>query len=1164
MKKHSLYFLLFISIYSFSQNNNKSLLWQISGNNLPKNSYLYGTMHVSKKVAFRLDDVFFKALEKSELIALESDPTTWLDSTYETSMLSNNTSSYKYNSNFYESLFEFSPPKELDIRNSIRFDNRIINGYLYRKTGSLDNFEEETYIDMFIFQAGKKHRKPIIGLENLEESRHLTTKARAKIRKKKIDPWLQKLMAEKNMFTFYESVYRDRNIELLDSIGSATNTEYYRENMLYKRNANMVKVLDSIMQNKSVFAGVGAAHLAGDKGMLNMLKQKGYTVKPLVSNQTIFAKSEKENLDKLYVKPELKTQKTPDHFISIKSFDELREFNYKGLKYYVALDMTNGAYLTIVRHHTYDFLPIDKPITLDYIYNLLYEDIPGDIIKKEKINTPFPGIRILNKTKKGDYQKYEIYKTPFEICIFKFAGKSDFVLKHEKEIFESLKFNSFDNSLQDYKEPFNKYSVTFPKYKISNNLNYSGNKSLQGYNGKEYYFISESPRQDISYIEDDTFEAKHIHTSFYDKLDLKEIYGNYTNETHKSYESNTIVDSTETSKLHLKSVVKDGSYYLLGYSGKDSSKAKAYFSSFKFLNTTYNNFEKRIDTSLHFTVNTTTKPPLPYQYYSFRKVNPYDETSKSTSYTSKANEKIFVNRKKYHNLQMFENIDSLWNSMKPKKKQPINNELNFIALNNKMLEYRNEKKYKKGNNYIYEYALKDSASSKAIIVKKILKKGVLFDLKTLVDTISRPSKFITEFYDSFTPKDTLLGESVFKDKTSKFFTALKNNDSIILNGFNKVKFNDENSKQLIDVIKYFEFPENRTKVKTHLVYELGQLNNPLILPFLKQLYRDSYTSPKIQIAILKSLMDSKDSNSYKTVLKLIETDLPLNKSIPSLFKTKKDSLELKKALFPELLNYISVPEYKNPIYKLLTQLVDSNIINPKRYKKFISQINNDAVTEIKRSLGNTNSSYFNKKKIKLDDYVKILFPYRKEKKVSDFFKKLLTTKDYQALTSYHTLLAEHSLTIPKDLKLITEKNIKAQGLLIHKLSKKSLLNVNTVEAITQKQYAKSILFYNKKIKETDSIIFINDREIKTDTDKDVIVYFFKLKSESIYRESSRLHYVAFLKPEKNILEAGIYYRSRAGGIFLNESKSEEEFLNDALKLVKHKTRKRVKKRYLFF
>ena len=64
--------LLFLNGF-FGQEKN-SLLWEISGNGLEKTSYLYGTMHVSKKIAFRLDDVFYEALDQSEKVALESDP----------------------------------------------------------------------------------------------------------------------------------------------------------------------------------------------------------------------------------------------------------------------------------------------------------------------------------------------------------------------------------------------------------------------------------------------------------------------------------------------------------------------------------------------------------------------------------------------------------------------------------------------------------------------------------------------------------------------------------------------------------------------------------------------------------------------------------------------------------------------------------------------------------------------------------------------------------------------------------------------------------------------------------------------------------------------------------------------------------------------------------
>ncbi|MEM9679286.1 MAG: TraB/GumN family protein, partial [Bacteroidota bacterium] len=344
------------STLMFSQQKYQSLLWEISGNGLEKSSYLYGTMHVSKKVAFRLDDVFYEALNKSECVALESDPTSWPEFNYE--LMMGEYSSYdSYRSQFYTDLFKLDHPKELSIRNSIRMDNSVINGYLYRKNSASDNFEEETYLDMFIFQAGKKNQKEIVGLEDIEESRYLVAKAQYNAEKKDIDPWLQKLFSKENPYLIQENLYRERNLDLLDSIGAGVNTEYYRKNMLFIRNENMVVALDKIMRNKSVFAGVGAAHLPGDKGMINMLRQLGYTVNSLTSNQTEYSKAEKTKLDSLFIKPQLKRHSTPDGFLSLNTYDKLRELSFTGQKYYLDPDMTNGAYITINRISRYMYLP---------------------------------------------------------------------------------------------------------------------------------------------------------------------------------------------------------------------------------------------------------------------------------------------------------------------------------------------------------------------------------------------------------------------------------------------------------------------------------------------------------------------------------------------------------------------------------------------------------------------------------------------------------------------------------------------------------------------------------------------------------------------------------------------------------------------------------------
>ena len=55
-----------------------------------------------------------------------------------------------------------------------------------------------------------------------------------------------------------------------------------RRVLLYDRNVRMAQKIIEIAKNGSLFAAVGAGHLAGKKGMLRELKKHGCTIKPIL------------------------------------------------------------------------------------------------------------------------------------------------------------------------------------------------------------------------------------------------------------------------------------------------------------------------------------------------------------------------------------------------------------------------------------------------------------------------------------------------------------------------------------------------------------------------------------------------------------------------------------------------------------------------------------------------------------------------------------------------------------------------------------------------------------------------------------------------------------------------------------------------------------------
>ena len=95
----------------------QGLLWEITGNGLEKPSYLYGTMHVSNKVAFHLSDSFYKAIESVDVVSLEINPETWMETMTTDDYVADNMGNVfimrgnSRGSGFYKSIFEKKKPE---------------------------------------------------------------------------------------------------------------------------------------------------------------------------------------------------------------------------------------------------------------------------------------------------------------------------------------------------------------------------------------------------------------------------------------------------------------------------------------------------------------------------------------------------------------------------------------------------------------------------------------------------------------------------------------------------------------------------------------------------------------------------------------------------------------------------------------------------------------------------------------------------------------------------------------------------------------------------------------------------------------------------------------------------------------------------------------------
>ena len=416
-----------------------SLLWEITGNGLSRPSYLFGTMHVSSKMVFHLPDSFYLGIKNSDVVALETNPESWQEDLVKYDVDANSFGRFRFPWNNLSQM----PDDYLNIR-TLQFDKyekqieaalnsrpSTINNLLYRNYSDYSSdFEENTYLDMYIYQVGKKMGKKVAGVERYDESMKLMMEAYRDAAKEKNHKQRSYDSDDTYSTDKLQEAYRTGNLDLLDSINRMNSfSAAFDEKFLYQRNLLQANSIDSILKSRSsLFVGVGAAHLPGNRGVIEILRRMGYRLRPIVMGETDSDK--KDIVEKLRVPVNFNTQVSEDGFIKCDVPGKFYRFNEEGLLDQMQYaDMANGSYYMVTRIKTNcGMWGQNEDAVKRKIDSLLYENIPGKILSKQEIvRNGYKGIDILNRTRRGDVQRYNIFTTPYEVIIFKMSGNGDYV-----------------------------------------------------------------------------------------------------------------------------------------------------------------------------------------------------------------------------------------------------------------------------------------------------------------------------------------------------------------------------------------------------------------------------------------------------------------------------------------------------------------------------------------------------------------------------------------------------------------------------------------------------------------------------------------------------------------------------------------------------------------
>ena len=283
MKKLSFFIiLLFFVTLSFSQ----SLLWKVTGGDLKEPSYLYGSIHIQDARVFAFDStIVLGTLQSCDAFAMEI----LLD---EIDPVAIRKSQYMKKGKLLSKMMKPADFAKLDsvckakLGASAYFVNTVKPFFLSSALQQADMAKDkDNALDVYFLKKARAAGKKCYGVEQYQDQIAAIDAISLKDQVKMLVESLDETNSDTVQSQFDEllEAYLTYNFDkMLELSSDESLPKKFNKVFLIDRNVGMADHFAEIARTQSLFCVVGAAHLAGDKGVPALLRKKGYTVEPVL------------------------------------------------------------------------------------------------------------------------------------------------------------------------------------------------------------------------------------------------------------------------------------------------------------------------------------------------------------------------------------------------------------------------------------------------------------------------------------------------------------------------------------------------------------------------------------------------------------------------------------------------------------------------------------------------------------------------------------------------------------------------------------------------------------------------------------------------------------------------------------------------------------------
>jgi uncharacterized protein YbaP (TraB family) len=155
-------------------------------------------------------------------------------------------------------------------------------------TLSMPRPESGLFLDYVLFMGAKEQGKAIVGLESMAEQLAVFTDLGMEEQRTLLRDTLRDYKQYPQLFRQLIDAYLERDLEALVEISEQEMAssdkalqERFMQALVEERNRRMAERLLPLLEKGGIFAAVGALHLAGEEGIIALLRKQGMGVTPV-------------------------------------------------------------------------------------------------------------------------------------------------------------------------------------------------------------------------------------------------------------------------------------------------------------------------------------------------------------------------------------------------------------------------------------------------------------------------------------------------------------------------------------------------------------------------------------------------------------------------------------------------------------------------------------------------------------------------------------------------------------------------------------------------------------------------------------------------------------------------------------------------------------------